>query len=140
MSANADSADALASLARHVRARRKALKLSQQAIDRGAGPSTTTLSQIEHERLPVWPADVTARRLETSLKWRPGSVDAIRRGGEPTPLPAPEPEPDEAEAVDHPEPVPAASRVAKSDLSTASDDALLSELAQRLRNRRLNHL
>lgn len=32
------------------------------------------------------PADLTKRGIERALKWKPGSVDAILNGGEPTPL------------------------------------------------------
>lgn len=72
-------------LGRLVRARRKALKMTQSDVQAVGGPSTATLRLIENGRNLEF-RDGTGVALERAIGWAPGSIDAILAGGEPTPL------------------------------------------------------
>lgn len=78
-------------LGRLIRQRRKGLKLTQAAVQAADGPSTATLRLIEGgKHTDLRPG--TAEPLERILKWRPGSIAAILKGGVPieiTPAPPP---------------------------------------------------
>lgn len=74
-----------------LRQRRKDLKLTQAAIQEAGGPSTATLRVIEGGKHTELRAG-TAQPLERILKWQPGSIAAILKGGQPTEItPAPAP-------------------------------------------------
>lgn len=68
-----------------VLARRNELELSQVEVSDAGGPSNTWLTLIENGRLESL-SRVTARKLDTGLKWEPGSARRAWNGGEPTPL------------------------------------------------------
>lgn len=65
-----------------VRLRREELGLRQDQLPEG--PSTTALTGIENGR--SMPAAVTLRKLDSSLRWEPGSAKRTLEGGQPTPL------------------------------------------------------
>lgn len=63
-------------------ARRAELGLSRAAAAKKAGIDVGTLRSAElNER---WPQDVNRAKIEQALGWAPGSLEAIRDGGEPT--------------------------------------------------------
>ena len=65
-------------------ARRAELGLSRAAAAKKAGIDVGTLRSAElNER---WPQDVNRAKIEQALGWAPGSLEAIRDGGEPTEL------------------------------------------------------
>ena len=70
-------------LGRYVRARRKALKLTQADVQAADGPSTATLRLIEGGKHADF-RDGTGADLEAALGWRPGSIASILAGGDPT--------------------------------------------------------
>lgn len=75
---------AYARLAQLVRARRKALRLTQELVNERGGPSTATLRLIEAGK----PTDFrrgTTDQLEKALEWATGSVAAVLDGGDPVP-------------------------------------------------------
>lgn len=72
-------------LGRLVRARRKALKLTQADVQKADGPSTATQRLIEGGKHTDFRGG-TGSGLESALQWQPGSIDAILAGGDPTPL------------------------------------------------------
>lgn len=72
-------------LARHVRARRDELELSQLDVWQAGGPSNTTLTEIENGRLHNL-TRTTARKLDIGLQWETGSARRAWEGGEPTPV------------------------------------------------------
>jgi hypothetical protein len=78
--------DAAARLGRLVRARRKALKLTQADIQASGGPSTATLRLIENGKHTDFRTS-TSQPLERALLWQPGSIASILRGGEPGVIP-----------------------------------------------------
>ncbi|WP_273735418.1 helix-turn-helix domain-containing protein [Mycolicibacterium septicum] len=69
-----------------VRARRKELGLTQEAIAAAAAISVERLRDIERNRRPgkLWMRVKTG--LESALVWESGSVDAVLSGGVATPL------------------------------------------------------
>lgn len=70
-----------------VRVRRRELGLTALDVQAAGGPSISSLSNMERGLKPLdsyRPGHLT--RLETALRWAPGSVAALRRGEEPTPL------------------------------------------------------
>lgn len=73
-------------LGRLVRARRKALKMTQADVQKADGPSTATLRLIEGGKHTDF-RDGTGAALEAAIYWLPGSLDAVLDGGDPTPLP-----------------------------------------------------
>jgi transcriptional regulator with XRE-family HTH domain len=73
-------------LAQAIRARRLALGLATQRAAREAGVDRTTWIEAEAAKRGI--SDHTAAKIERQLQWRPGSIDEIRRGGEPTDMPA----------------------------------------------------
>lgn len=74
--------DHAARLGRLVRARRRTLRLTQAAIQEAGGPSTATLRLIEGGRHTEF-RNGTADQLERTLRWQPGSIAAMLRGGDP---------------------------------------------------------
>jgi transcriptional regulator with XRE-family HTH domain len=72
-------------LGRLIRARRKALKLTQADVQTAGGPSTATLRLIENGKHTDFRAS-TSRPLEAALQWTPGSIDKILAGGRPIPV------------------------------------------------------
>lgn len=72
-------------LARRVLARRHELDMSQLDVWQAGGPSNTTLTKIENGEMEAL-ARTTARKLDTGLRWEPGSARRVFEGGEPTPL------------------------------------------------------
>lgn len=79
MSSNAEN------LARHVKARRDQLDLSQLDVWQAGGPSNTTLTKIENAQLETL-TRTTAKRLDVGLQWDAGSARRAWEGGEPTPI------------------------------------------------------
>lgn len=73
-----------ARLATAIRDARDARGWSQSELAKQGGPSTTTTSKLERGELQPIPGQ-TRRKIETSLGWEDGSVDAVLRGGDPTP-------------------------------------------------------
>ena len=70
-------------------ARRAELGLSRAAAAKKAGIDVGTLRSAElNER---WPQDVNRAKIEQALGWAPGSLEAIRDGGEPAELTDDEP-------------------------------------------------
>lgn len=70
-------------LASAVKHRREELRLSQDAIAKRGGPSTTTVSDIEGGIGKV-PRPSTLKKLDEALEWVPGSSEKILAGGSPT--------------------------------------------------------
>lgn len=68
-----------------LRRRNDELDLSQMEVWQAGGPSNTTLTKIENGHLEKLER-VTARRLDTGLRWEPGSARRVWDGGEPKPL------------------------------------------------------
>jgi len=77
-------------LGRYVRERRDQLRLTQQGVTMRGGPSVATVRNIESATAERYRGQ-TFSQLEDALEWERGSVDAILRGGAPTPLPAGQP-------------------------------------------------
>lgn len=75
--------------ARIVKARRDALKLSQEEANALGGPSDTTFSKIENRTWrPERSVALTLRRLDAGLKWVKGSAErTYYENGDPIPLP-----------------------------------------------------
>lgn len=76
-------------LGRLVRARRKALKLTQADVQKVDGPSTATLRLIEGGKHTDFRGG-TGASLESAIQWRPGSIDKILAGGDPITVESPE--------------------------------------------------
>ncbi|MGI5274663.1 helix-turn-helix domain-containing protein [Nonomuraea sp. CA-218870] len=74
-------------LGRYVKERREQLRLTQHAVTVRGGPSVATVRNIEAATAERYRGS-TFTQLEDALGWERGSVDAILRGGDPTPLPA----------------------------------------------------
>lgn len=86
--------------ARIVKARRDALKLTQEEANALGGPSDSTFSKIENR---TWrPRGVeTLRKLDAGLKWEEGSAERIYfENGDPIPLPDPDRGPSPADPDD----------------------------------------
>ena len=62
--------------------RRAELGLSRAELARRADVDPKTLQTLEQDRR--WPQDVNRAKIEQALGWAPGSLEAIRDGGEPT--------------------------------------------------------
>jgi transcriptional regulator with XRE-family HTH domain len=70
-------------LAAAVRARRKALRLTQQELADSAGVNVMTIRNLEGLRqFSKMPG--TIGKVERALGWEPGSAEAVADGGEPT--------------------------------------------------------
>lgn len=69
--------------------RRAELGLSRAELARRADVDPKTLQTLEQNRR--WPQDVNRAKIEQALGWAPGSLEAIRDGGEPTELADDEP-------------------------------------------------
>lgn len=82
--------------------RRAELGLSRAAAAKLAGVDPKTLQSLEQDTR--WPHDTNRAKIERALRWAPGSLDAIRAGGEPTELQ----QPAAAQAVEKPTPTPGA--------------------------------
>lgn len=70
-------------LGKIARQRRISLGFTQQDLRAEGGPSTATLRLLEGGLQSEY-TDMVLGKLETSLRWEPGSVAAILAGGEPT--------------------------------------------------------
>jgi transcriptional regulator with XRE-family HTH domain len=77
-------------LGRLIRERRKALKMTQAAIQEAGGPSTATLRLIESGKHTEFRPS-TSDPLERLLRWQRGSIDAVLAGGNPSLEPRPLP-------------------------------------------------
>lgn len=82
--------------------RRNELRLSQKEIAIVADVSPRTIHNLESGS--TWPHASNRIAIERALRWAPGSLDAIRDGGEPTELA----EPAETVGVEKPTPAPGA--------------------------------
>lgn len=80
-----DSPRAWERVAAEVKRRRVELGLTQPQVHAAGGPSVSMLSKIEGAKRTSY-EDMAIARLEKALQWAPGSIEAIRRGGAPTPL------------------------------------------------------
>lgn len=79
----------LEALGRAVRTRRTQLGLTQEEVNAHGGPSDTTLTKIENGE-GANPAASTLRKLDTALRWRPGSAQRVLEGeGDAEPLKTP---------------------------------------------------
>ncbi len=66
----------------------KVLDLNNETIGRVAGgPSTTTISKLLNLKASSISPE-TYRKLDKSLRWRPGSARHVARGGDPVELPS----------------------------------------------------
>ncbi|MCT1885775.1 helix-turn-helix domain-containing protein [Dietzia cinnamea] len=74
-------------LGEHVAARRLALGLSYTQVHQQGGPSDTRTRAIENGTGPALRSS-TLDKLDTALRWAPGSARAVLNGGDPVPLPA----------------------------------------------------
>lgn len=80
--------DRIARLGMAVKSRRQQMGYTQQDVTRDGGPSDTTQTGIELGTASgVSPA--TLRKLDTALRWQPGSAKAVMDGGDPTVLDEP---------------------------------------------------
>src|SRR5690606_28979884 len=84
MVATEGTADDWQRLAVYVTRRRLELDLTQTKVQAAGGPSVATIRSIENAESTSYRASVL-HRLETVLCWEHGSINAILRGGEPTP-------------------------------------------------------
>lgn len=73
-------------LAEAARDRRNELGLTQEDVTAAGGPSTSTMRLIEGALQDGY-TPVILRRLETALRWAPGSARALLTAGDPVPLP-----------------------------------------------------
>lgn len=112
-------------LARAVKARRTQLGLAQGDLGALGGPGVVTVGQIE--RGQNRPQGLTLARLDRALSWEPGSAAEILAGGSPTPIATGSVRPDEEGAATY------LTRREGPDLSTATIDELLAEIARRAR-------
>ena len=69
-------------LADAVNKRMEELDLTNETAALWDGPSTTTLSKIRNAR-PGEPRSDVYRKLDTMLRWRPGSAKRLARTGQP---------------------------------------------------------
>ena len=65
--------------------RRGVLGLTQKELADAAGVDVVTIYNVESGRR--WPQSKTRAAIEAALRWSPGDLTRLRRGGEPTPLP-----------------------------------------------------
>lgn len=84
---NVPLGDANDSLATHLRARRKKLRLGQAEAARRAGVGRMAWYEWETGRRQ--PRDSNFAGIDEAMGWQPGGVEAIYAGGQPTPLPPP---------------------------------------------------
>ena len=84
------SLDQRLNLAREVRARRKELGYSRDAVAARGGPSDTTRVRIEQpDEADARPINrTTLLKLDRGLSWQAGSAEACLRSGSPTPIPS----------------------------------------------------
>lgn len=82
-------------LGSYMRQRRGAV--SQEAVAKMGGPSTTIQSQIENGSYAGVLRPVTRAKIDRGLRWEPGSASRVLEGGEPTPMPGWPPAPERAE-------------------------------------------
>ena len=80
--------DRIARLGAAVKQRRGDMGYTQQDVTRDGGPSDTTQTGIELGTATGVSA-ATLRKLDTALRWAPGSAKAVMDGGEPTVLDEP---------------------------------------------------
>ncbi|ODQ42617.1 helix-turn-helix domain-containing protein [Corynebacterium amycolatum] len=83
--------------------RRTELGLSRAAAAKLASVDPKTLQSLERDER--WPHDTSRVKIERALRWEPGSLDAIKNGGEPTELQKP---PETPPVVKQPLPQPGA--------------------------------
>lgn len=69
--------------------RRTTLGMNQRDLAMRADVTPATLRSLEQDRR--WPQDVNRAKIEQALGWAPGSLEAIRDGGEPAELTDDEP-------------------------------------------------
>lgn len=72
----------IARLGTAVKSRRQQMGYTQQDVTRDGGPSDTTQTGIELGTASGVSA-ATLRKLDTALRWQPGSAKAVMDGGEP---------------------------------------------------------
>lgn len=90
--------DQVGSLARHVRSRRQALRLSIRAAASAAGIDRDTWKAAELGTRRT--SDATYTGIETALRWQPGSIEKILIGQDPEPADcAGETQPDEEQRI-----------------------------------------
>lgn len=112
-------------LAKAVKARRTQLGLAQGDLGGRGGPGVVTVGQIE--RGQNRPQGLTLARLDRALEWEPGSAAEVLAGGQPTPASGASVRPDREGATTY------LTRREGPDLSTATIDELLEEVARRAR-------
>lgn len=66
-----------------VKNRRQQMGYTQQDVTRDGGPSDTTQTGIELGTA-TGVSSATLRKLDTALRWQPGSAKAVMDGGDPT--------------------------------------------------------
>lgn len=86
-----------------IKQRRLALRLTQSDVAKLAGVTVRTIGKLERSESTMVKS-LTAAGIERALRWAPGSLDAIRDGGEPTDLA----ETAETVSVEKPTPAPGA--------------------------------
>ncbi len=79
----------LKALGRVVAARRAALEMTQTDVAIKASVSARSIHNLESGA--TWPQVANRERIEHALGWAPGSLEAIREGGEPVELAGDEP-------------------------------------------------
>lgn len=94
-------------VAPHVRARRKALGLTQEEIKPRGGPSAALVRQVENGSYTAEMNPAIESGYERALEWKVGSFESIKRGGKPYPQEIP---PTPAEAAQRLEDVQAFNR------------------------------
>lgn len=72
--------------------RRMELGLTQDEVANQGGPTDTTMGKIENGDWTPGNRHTTFRKLDTGLRWRPGSARTTLDGGEPEPIPDDAPE------------------------------------------------
>lgn len=83
--------------------RRKELGLRWKDVYEQSGLSQETVRQIRNGNKPAVRTTDSEPRLEAVLRWRRGSIQAIREHGEPTPLPDDADSPAPAPPADYPD-------------------------------------
>lgn len=79
-------ADGSGRLGDYVAARRRELGLTRMQVQQAGGPSVTRLGTIEDGSGPG-PTPQTLQKLDSGLRWQPGSAARTFAGGLPAPLP-----------------------------------------------------
>lgn len=110
-------------VAETVRVRRGELGLTQQQVAEAAGVDTATISSLE--RAERWPWARNRTRIEGALGWQPGSLEAIGRGGQPTPV--------ERQAAQAPYTDPAERHIAETPGLSEGEVSALIEVARAIR-------